>query len=74
VLWFLVWPGSSSEIALSEQEARDRGAARPLQDRADAAIARAVTDTDAELRFLPADLDAQLPQDGICAVLRASPA
>ena len=68
-----VWIGPGAEMALSEQEARDRGAARPLQDRADAAIARAVTDTDAELRFLPADLDAQLPQDGICGVLRATP-
>ena len=67
-----VWIGPGAEMALSEQEARDRGAARPLQDRADAAIARAVTDTDAELRFLP-DLDAQLPQDGICGVLRVTP-
>ena len=45
------WIGPGAEMALSEREARDRGAARPLQDRADAAIARAVTDTDAELRF-----------------------
>ena len=30
-----VWIGPGAEMALSEQEARDRGAARPLQDRAD---------------------------------------
>ena len=65
-----LWIGPGPEMALSEAEARERGVERPDQDRADAAIARGVAETDAELWFLPPDSDTQPPQDGICAILR----
>jgi hypothetical protein len=65
-----VWIGPGAEMALSEAEARERGVERPDQDRADAAIARGVVDTDAELWFLSPDGDGQRPRDGICAILR----
>ena len=67
-----VWIGPGVEMALSESEARERGVERPDQDRADAAIARGVVDTDAELWFLASDGDGQLPRDGICAILRGA--
>lgn len=79
------WIGpAATDLAAAESDLRDRGVARPACERADAAIARAVAATDAELRFLPGDLageppggrdaDATLPRDGICATLRYPPA
>jgi hypothetical protein len=65
-----VWIGPGAEMALSEAEARERGVERPDQDRADAAIARGLVVTDAELWFLSPDGDGQGPRDGICAILR----
>lgn len=66
-----MWIGPGAEMALSEAEVRERGVDRPGQDRADAAIARAVAETDAELWFLPSGGNGQ-PRDGICAILRSS--
>ncbi|MBV9208320.1 MAG: hypothetical protein JO037_23615 [Actinobacteria bacterium] len=46
----------------------ERGISEPVRDRADAAVARAVACTDAELFFLPEGVPA--PRDGIGATLR----
>jgi len=49
------WIGPTpADVGLSEQELRDRGLADVARDRADAAIVRAVTGTDAELFMVPA--------------------
>jgi hypothetical protein len=63
-------------------EFSERLAGAPVTDRADAAIARAIATTEAELRFLPADLAKRAegapsggiarPRDGVCATLRFS--
>jgi release factor family 2 len=63
------WIGPApAEVAASEAELRERGVERIVQDRADAAIVRAVTGTDAELHFIP---DGERPpRHGIGALLR----
>jgi release factor family 2 len=77
-----VWTGpGGTELAVSDAELRDRGVARPVSDRADAAIVRALATTGGELHFLPEDLigtpevmpprgQVAFPRDGICATLR----
>jgi hypothetical protein len=63
------WVGpEGTDLAMTADELTERGITAPARDRADAAIARAVACTDAELFFLPGDLPA--PQDGIGASLR----
>jgi len=57
-----------ADVAASEAELRERGVSEIVQDRADAAIVRAVAATDAELRFVPAG--EQPPRHGIGALLR----
>jgi len=76
-----VGPGGS-DLAATREELLELGVPAPAADRADAALARAVAHTDAELHFLPADLvetgdpDAcggiARPRDGVCATLRFS--
>jgi hypothetical protein len=64
------WIGPGlADAAAGKEELLERGVARPVIDRADAALVRAVTGTDAELHFLPADTDQ--PRDGVAALLRA---
>jgi hypothetical protein len=75
-----VWIGpEGADLAVSEEELREWGVAEPVTERADAAIARALVATDAELHFLPEDLVTEAdgdepgivsPRDGICATLR----
>ncbi len=63
-----VWTGpGGAELALSSDAMTERGVAEPVRDRADAAIARAIACTDAELFFLPES--AEPPPDGIAATL-----
>ena len=57
-----------ADVAAYEAELRERGVNEIVQDRADAAIVRAVAATDAELRFVPAG--EQPPRHGIGALLR----
>jgi hypothetical protein len=65
-----VWIGPGlADAAAGKEELLARGVARPVTDRADAALVRAVAGTDAELHFLPADTDQ--PRDGVAALLRA---
>jgi Bacterial archaeo-eukaryotic release factor family 2 len=77
------WLGpAGAEIAASEDELTERGVEAPLRDRADSALLRAATTTEAELHFLPPDLvqtgdpaacgGFASPLDGVCAVLRFS--
>ena len=63
------WIGPTpADVGLSEQELRDRGLADVARDRADAAIVRAVTGTDAELFMGPAGEPPM--RDDIGALLR----
>jgi hypothetical protein len=62
-----VGPGGT-DLALTAEALTERGVTSPARDRADAAIARAIACTDAELFLLPEDLPA--PRDGIGATLR----
>jgi release factor family 2 len=77
------WIGrAGNALAASEEELADWGVAEPALDRADAALARAIAHTDAELHFLPEDLVERgdpaacggitRPHDGVCATLRFS--
>jgi hypothetical protein len=77
-----IGPGGA-DVAASRAELEARGITSTAEDRADAAIVRAIACTDAELHFLPDDLvvdgDAQAfggiarPRDGIGATLRFPP-
>jgi hypothetical protein len=72
-----------TEVAAASAELEIRGVNDPVEDRADAAIVRAIASTDAELHFLPDDLvvtgDSQAcggvarPRDGIGVSLRFPP-
>jgi hypothetical protein len=62
-----IGPGGT-DLASSAAELTGRGVQDPVTDRADAAIARALATTSAQLYFLPGDVPA--PEDGICAALR----
>jgi hypothetical protein len=67
------WIGAGgTELAATAGELTGRGVQDPVQDRADAALARGLTITDAQLFVLPADLATSpgAPQDGVGAVLR----
>jgi hypothetical protein len=68
-----IGPGGT-DVAATADQLTVRGVSAPVSDRADAAIVRAIACTDAELFFLPGDLDA--PREGIGATLRypAAPA
>jgi len=55
-------------VAASETELRDLGVDQVVEDRADAAIIRALAATDAELHFIPEG--EQPPKHGIGALLR----
>jgi Bacterial archaeo-eukaryotic release factor family 2 len=57
-----------AQVAASESELRDLGVDQIAEDRADAAIVRAVAATDAELHFIPEG--EQPPRHGIGALLR----
>jgi hypothetical protein len=77
-----IGPGGA-DVAITADELVTRGVSEPVQDRADAAIVRAIASTDAELHFLPEDLVATgdlgarggfaRPRDGIGATLRFPP-
>jgi len=78
------WIGAGgAEVAVTGEELVTRGVSSPVQDRADAAIVRAIASTDAELHFLPEDLVTigdpgarggfARPRDGIGASLRFPP-
>jgi Bacterial archaeo-eukaryotic release factor family 2 len=64
-----LWFGPDvTQVGTTQDEVRDRGAAEPVEDRADAVLIRELVLTGAELHFLP---DAEtLPRDGIAALLR----
>jgi hypothetical protein len=62
-----IGPGGT-DLASFAAELTERGVQDPVTDRADAAIARALATTSAQLYFLPEDVPP--PEDGICAVLR----
>jgi hypothetical protein len=63
------WIGPGlADIALSPDDLRERGVTDLAEDRADAAIIRAVAGTDAELFLVPPGEDP--PRDGIGALLR----
>jgi Bacterial archaeo-eukaryotic release factor family 2 len=72
------WVGlDDGGLAVSESALRERGTSQPVEERADAALARSLASTDAELFFLPEDLvrargpgEIEFPRDGICATLR----
>jgi Bacterial archaeo-eukaryotic release factor family 2 len=67
------WIGPGGiELAATAGELTGRGVQDPVQDRADAALARGLSASDAQLYFLPGDLPASAgaPQDGVGAVLR----
>jgi hypothetical protein len=77
------WIGrGGNDLAASRPELLERGVPDPAEDRADAALVRAVARTDAELHFLPADLEETgdaatcghiaRPRDGVGATLRFS--
>jgi hypothetical protein len=57
-----------TDVAAEAAELTDRGVADPVTDRADAAIARALAMTSAQLYFIPEDLER--PDGGVCALLR----
>jgi hypothetical protein len=63
------WTGPGwADLAMTAAQLAERGVGKPVSDRADAALARAIACTDADLWFLPGDLPA--PRDGIGATLR----
>jgi Bacterial archaeo-eukaryotic release factor family 2 len=62
-----IGPGGM-DLATTAAQLAERGVGEPVSDRADAAVARAVACTDAELWFLAAGLSG--PRDGIGAILR----
>ena len=66
------WIGpSGTDLAVSAAELADRGVTNPVTDRADAALARALATTSAQLYFLPGpEADEAGPDGGICALLR----
>ncbi len=66
-----VGPGGT-ELAATAGELTGLGVQDPVQDRADAALARGLTTSDAQLYILPGDLvtSPAAPQDGVGAVLR----
>jgi hypothetical protein len=74
-----IGPGGA-DIAASPEELQVRGVTEPVNERADAAIVRAIATTEAELHFLPEDLvlggdpaargGIARPLDGIGATLR----
>jgi hypothetical protein len=66
-----IGPGGM-ELAATAGELTGRGVQDPVQDRADAALARGLTTSDAQLYILPEDLVTSpgAPQDGVGAVLR----
>jgi hypothetical protein len=66
-----IGPGGT-ELAATAGELTDWGVQDPVQDRADAALARGLTTSDAQLYILPEDLatSSVAPQDGVGAVLR----
>jgi hypothetical protein len=71
VLTAWVGPGGV-ELAATAAELTGRGVQDPVTDRADAALARGLSTSDAQLYILPADLatGTGVPQDGVGAVLR----
>jgi len=66
-----IGPGGT-DLAADAAGLTGRGVQDPVADRADAALARALTSTDASLYFLPEDLATgpDAPQDGVGATLR----
>ena len=67
------WIGPGGiELAATADELTGRGVQDPVQDRADAALARGLSTSDAQLYILPGDLATSpgAPQDGVGAVLR----
>ena len=66
-----IGPGGT-ELAATAGELTGRSVRDPVQDRADAALARGLTTSDAQLYILPGDLatSSGAPQDGVGAVLR----
>jgi hypothetical protein len=66
-----IGPGGT-ELAAAAGGLTGRGVQDPVQDRADAALARGLATSDARLYFLPGDLatSSEAPQDGVGAVLR----
>jgi release factor family 2 len=67
------WVGPGGlDLAATAAELTGRGVQDPVTDRADAALARGLSTSDAQLYILPADLatSAGVPQDGVGAVLR----
>jgi len=62
-----IGPGGT-DLAVSAADLASRGVQDPVTDRADAAIARALATTSAQLYFLPDQ--GQPPEGGICALLR----
>jgi hypothetical protein len=67
----MAWIGPGmADLATEKEQLLDRGIADPGNDRADAAVARAIAGTHASLFFIPRD-DANPPRDGIGALLRA---
>lgn len=66
-----VWTGPApTDIAIAPADLEDRGVAEPVRTAASSALIRAVSGTDAELRFLPAATAQTMPADHICATLR----
>jgi hypothetical protein len=64
------WIGSGlADVASRPDQLMQRGVADPVQDRADAALARAACGTGAALSFMPGDAD--LPVGWVGALLRA---
>lgn len=64
-----LWTGpGGADLAVTRNDLIERGIGDPVRDRADAAIARGIACTDAELFFLPDG--AEPPADGIGAILR----
>ena len=66
-----IGPGGT-DLAADAAGLTGRGVQDPVADRADAALARALTSTDASLYILPEDLATgpDAPQDGVGATLR----
>jgi hypothetical protein len=70
VLTAWIGPGGT-ELAATAAELTGLGVQDPVQDRADAALARGLAASDARLYILPGDLASSgAPQDGVGAVLR----
>lgn len=68
----MAWIGpAGTDLGGSAAELAERGIADPVTDRADAAVARALAGTSAQLYFIPGgDPGGSDPEDGICALLR----